>query len=149
MRLQYGRYHGRTAETLLLRAPDYALWVMRNQPDGRLAQHFRALVAAFDARPLERACQACGEPATRAAALPERTELYFFCDRCTLYPEPAPLGSAQDLRTWDDLTAHVERTARRRPTARLRAFVRRMAQAKGAAARITETAAASFFDGEA
>jgi hypothetical protein len=148
MRLQYGRYQGRTAETLLLRAPDYAAWVLRHQPDGRLAQHFRGLVAAFDARPLVRLCQACGAPAKRATTLPERADLYFFCDGCSLYPDMPPLGSAQDLRTWADLVDHVERAARRRPAARLRAVVRRMAQAKGAPSRITEAAAASFFDGE-
>lgn len=148
MRLQYGRYQGRTAETLLLRAPDYALWVLRHQPDGRLAKHFRALIAALDARPLQTRCQACDGAATRAAAIPERPELYFFCDRCALYPDAAPLGAAQDLRTLADLAAHVERTARRRPTARLRSFVRRMAQAKGLPRRITEPAAEAFFAGE-
>lgn len=149
MRLQYGRYQGRTAETLLLRAPDYAAWVLRHRPDGRLGRHFRGLVAAFDARPLVRRCQACGAPATRAAAMPERSELYFFCNDCGLYPDAPPLGSAGDLRTWTDVVDYVERAARRRPTARLRAIVRRMAQAKGAPPRITEAAAASFFDGEA
>lgn len=148
MRLQYGRYQGRTAETLLLRAPDYALWVLRHQPDGRLAHHFRDLMAAFDARPLERACQACGRGATRAAALPERCELYFFCDGCALYPDAAPLGAAQDLRTLADLADHVERTARRRAIPRLRALVRRMGQAKGLPRRITEPAAGAFFAGE-
>lgn len=148
MRLQYGRHQGRTAETLLLRAPDYALWVLRHQPDGRLAQHFRNLLAAFDARPLKRVCQACGAQATRAAALPERTELYFFCDACALYPDAPPLGAAQDLRTLADLAAHVERTAQRRATARLRGLVRRMAQAKGLPNRITEPVAEAFFAGE-
>lgn len=148
MRLQYGRHQGRTAETLLLRAPDYALWVMGHQPDGRLAQHFRELAAAFDARPLQCDCQACGAPATRAAALPERSELYFFCDACALYPAAAPLGTAQDLRTLKDLADHVERTARRRAVARLRALVRRMAQAKGLPRRITEPGAEAFFAGE-
>lgn len=148
MRLQYGRYQGRTAEALLLRAPDYALWVLRHQPDGRLAHCFRDLIAAFDARPLQSACQACGAQAVRAAALPERTELYFFCDACALYPDAPPLGAAQDLRTLDDLAAHVERTTRRRAVARLRSLVRRMAQAKGLPGRVTEPAAAAFFAGE-
>lgn len=148
MRLQYGRYQGRTAETLLLRTPDYALWVLRHQPEGRLAEYFQALVAAFDARPLQRACQACGAQATRAAALPGRGELYFFCDACALYPDAAPLGAAQDLRTLADLADHVERTARRRAAPRLRALVRRMAQAKGLPRRITEPAATAFFAGE-
>jgi len=148
MRLQYGRYQGRTAEALLLRAPDYALWVLRHQPDGRLAQHFRSLIAAFDARPLQRPCQACGVAATRAAGLPERVELYFFCDACALYPDAAPLAAAQDLRTFADLAAHVERTARRRAAARLRGLVRRMAQAKGLPGRITGRAAEAFLAGE-
>ncbi|MFN3515495.1 MAG: hypothetical protein ACK41C_20805 [Phenylobacterium sp.] len=148
MRLQYGRYQGRTAETLLLRAPDYAVWVMRHQPEGRLAQYFRDLITAFDARPINQPCQACGAAATRAAALPERSDLYFFCDDCALYPNAAPAGAAQDLRTLADFVSHVERTARRRPVARLRAFVRRMAQAKGLPRRITEPAAEAFFAGE-
>jgi hypothetical protein len=148
MRLQYGRYQGRTAETLLLRAPDYALWVLRHRPDGKLAQCFRELIAAFNARPLQSPCQACGAQATRAAALPERSELYFFCDACALYPDAAPFGAAQDLRTLAQLADHVERTARRRATARFRALVRGMAQAKGLPRRITESAAEAFFAGE-
>lgn len=77
-----GRYDGRTAETHLLRAPDDVLWVLRDRPDSRLARRFRDLMAAFDARAMEGICQACGAKAKRGTALPERTELYFFCEDC-------------------------------------------------------------------
>lgn len=149
MRLQYGRYQGRTAEALLLRAPDYALWVLRHQPEGKLARCFHDLMTAFDARPIERQCQGCSAQATRASALPGRSELYFFCEACALYPAGAPLGAADNLRTIGDLAQHVERTTRRRATVRLRAMVRRLAEAKGLPRRITEANAAAFFAGEA
>ena len=48
MRLRFGPHAGKSTEVLLLRAPDYADWVLSHRPDGALGRDFSDLIAAFD-----------------------------------------------------------------------------------------------------
>ena len=147
MRLRYGRHKGRTTESLLLRAPDYALWMLSVNPASRVSRAFRSLIAVLDAKPFVGSCQRCGRPATRAAAFAQSSRLLLFCDGCTLYPHDPPVGLSSHIRTVDEAVAHVERHCRRRLRRETRAIVRNLARAKGLPPRVTEEVAEAFFDG--
>ena len=147
MRLQFGPHKGRTTETLLLRVPDYAWWVLEHSPTSRLAGDFSRLKAAFDARPFAAHCQSCGQDATHASAYAGSVDLHASCDECRLYePAQAPLGFSGDLRTFQAAVRHAEATSPRRRRRNVRAIVRNLARAKGLPKRVTESAAERFFE---
>lgn len=76
-----GRYDGRTAETLLLRAPDYVLWVLRTSPTVVLPGVPATLWQP--STPVRWNAPAKPAALTRAGGGPGRAhELYFFCGDC-------------------------------------------------------------------
>src|SRR5271168_163720 len=49
MRLRFGRYAGMTTEAVILRRPDYVVWMLREAPDGLVGRDFARLIERFDA----------------------------------------------------------------------------------------------------
>jgi len=144
VRLRYGPYAGRSTELLLLRAPDYAKWVLSHRPDGALGRDFSELMAAFDARPLQHAC-ACGAPANQVRAYPNSTELLILCDHCA--GQPALGDVTSEVTDYAAALEHVRQTCVRAHRKAQRRIIRRLAAAKGLPPRITEAAAEAFLYG--
>lgn len=144
VRLRYGPHGGRTTETLLLRVPDYAWWMLENSPTSRVSREFAELVTRFDAKPMTAHCQSCGQHATHASAYSGSVDLHFFCDECRLYEGATPHGFSPDIRTVAAAVGHAETTSPRRRRRSVRAIVRNLARAKGLPRRVTEEAAEVF-----
>jgi hypothetical protein len=128
----------------LLRAPDYADWVLSHRPDGALGRDFSDLIAAFDARPLEQAC-ACGAPASHVRAYPNSAELLVLCDSCAA--QPALRDVTSEITAYAGALEHVRETCVRGRRKAQRRIIRRLAVAKGLPRRITEGAAEAFLCG--
>jgi hypothetical protein len=144
MRLRFGPYAGKSTEVLLLRAPDYADWVLNHRPDGPLGREFSELIAAFDARPLEQAC-ACGALARRVRAYRNSTELLVLCESCAAHPALGDVTS--EVTAYAGALEHVRETFVRARRKAQRRIIRRLAAAKGLPRRITEAAAEAFLCG--
>jgi hypothetical protein len=147
MRLQFGPHKGRTTETLLLRVPDYAWWMLQHSPTSRLASDFARLAAVFDRKPFTTNCQSCGQDATHASAYAGSADLHPLCDECRIYdPGYVPLGFTADVRTFHAAVRHAENSSPRRRRRNVRAIVRNLARAKGSPRRVTEQSAQAFFE---
>ncbi len=128
----------------MLRRPDYAVWMLRDAPDGVVSRIFADLIGRFDLRPLERACDSCGAPGRTVFAPPAQSALVCCCDACA---PAAAAGGVVEVPNFAAALAHVETTFARRRREGFRRLVRDLARLKGAPARMTETAAAAFFEG--
>jgi hypothetical protein len=144
MRLRFGPHAGQSTEVLLIRAPDYAEWVLSHRPEGALGRSFTELITAFDARPLAQDC-ACGAPAAHVLAYRNSTELLFRCDRCAADPALGPVAS--DVTAYREALEHVRQTFVRAHRKAQRRIIRRLAVAKGMPVRVTVRAAEAFLSG--
>jgi hypothetical protein len=144
MRLRYGPYAGMTTEVLLLRAPDYAAWIMAHRPEGAVAQAFSSLSAAFDVRPLMETC-ACGANATHALSYRASTDLILVCDVCA--SPLAPSEVLDEVTTYAAALNHVAQTYPRAIRRQQRKIIRKLGLAKGMPRRVTEPAADDFLLG--
>ncbi len=142
MRLRFGRYAGQTTETLVLRKPDYVVWMLREAPDGVAGRAFTTLIDRFDNAPVVGKCEACGAEAVRAFGLPFQSSLVRLCPACT---PTADNGGLVPIEGFWDAHAHVDATFVRGRRLGLRRVVRELARAKGASRRLTEAAALRFF----
>lgn len=133
-----------TAESLLLRAPDYASWTMANRPDGSLAQAFASLARAFDTRPIVELCS-CGAVATHARAYIDSTDLILLCDSCG--DRLPPNEVLHDVTVFTAALEHVSQTCARDLRRQQRRIVRKLGLAKGMPNRITERTAECFLFG--
>jgi hypothetical protein len=133
-----------TAESLLLRAPDYVSWTMTNRPGGSLAQAFASLAQAFDARPIREACN-CGAVATHVRAYSNSTDLILLCDSCR---DRLPASDMlHEVTSFAAALEHVAQTCTRGLRRHQRRIVRNLGRAKGMPRRITERTAACFLFG--
>jgi hypothetical protein len=135
MRLRFGRYAGMTTESLILRRPDYVVWMLREAPDGVVGRDFTSLIQRFDAQIRGQANDAA------CLAAPNQTDLVV-ADAA----KAERLGgcSLSRLDGFWGAVAHVERTSvggRRRA---LRRLVRNLALARGMPRRFTDRAAHAF-----
>jgi hypothetical protein len=134
MRLRFGRYAGMTTEALVLRRPDYVVWMLREAPDGVVGRDFAGLIERFGATVRADADVAYLAP-------PNRSDLVL-----------AHLGQAErwaecGLSRIDgfwDAVAHMERTVVRGRRHALRRLVRNLAIAHGMPRRFTDRAALAF-----
>ena len=140
MRLRFGRYAGMTTEALVLRRPDYVVWMLREAPDGVVGREFAHLIERYDAR-------VCGRIDGGVRLAPPNQPCLVAAD-----PTKAETLVACGLSRIDgfwDAVAHVDRTVVRRRRQALRRLVRNVAIAAGMPRRITDRVAFAFFHGGA
>jgi hypothetical protein len=139
MRLRFGRYAGMTTEALILRRPDYVVWMLREAPDGVVGRDFANLIQRFDTQirsgPDGAACLAAPNQPDLVVANPAIEDALVTC------------GLTRINGFWDAV-AHVERTVVHGRRAALRRLVRNVAIARGMARRFTDGAALAFFHKE-
>lgn len=145
MRLRFGAHQGRTTEALLLRAPDYAEWVLGHSPGGAIAKDFGDLIDAFDSKELRVPCTVCARPARRLYAYRDSAILIPRCESCTLYQDSGAESVARPISSFREALDHVSQTFSRAHRRGKRRIIRKLAAAKGCPARITEATAAAFF----
>lgn len=136
MRLRFGRYAGMTTEALILRRPDYVVWMLREAPDGVVGRDFTSLIQRFDARILGKA------DGVACLAAPNQTDLVV-----SNAAQAERLGGCSLSRIdgfWDAV-AHVERTGVGGRRQALRRLIRNLALARGMPRRFTDRAALVFF----
>ena len=135
MRLRFGRYAGMTTEALILRRPDYVVWMLREAPDGVVGCDFTSLIQRFDAR-----VRGVADDAVCLAA-PNQTDLVV--SDAVKAERLAACGLSRIDGFWDAV-AHVERTGARGHRQALRRLVRNLASARGMPRRFTDRAALAF-----
>jgi hypothetical protein len=146
MGLQSGKHAGKTTETLLLKSPDWAQWMMSNHPDNPVSREFRRLVARFDAKPFTKICDRCRQQATRASAYQgSGRNLMFWCDDCNPYSSGASSGRLTVVRTFDDALRHIEFTCTALRGEK-RDIINALAKGKGLPSRVGDAQAEAFFE---
>lgn len=147
MWMAFGRHSGRSVEAVVLKQPDYVVWMWeQRQPGSRLSAaraKARRLIQAFDAKPFVVPCSEhdCRRRATQFSVYDGSTRIVFWCRRC----RPSRFGGKVSLaNTYVELVNHVLSTASGGREA-LRSAVRALAEAKGLPRRVGESQAQEFF----
>jgi hypothetical protein len=135
MWLRFGRYAGMTTEALVLRRPDYVVWMLREAPDGGVGRDFTGLIERFDAkvRDAEGRPSCVAAPNQHALVIADPGEMETLV-RC---------GLSRVNGFWDAV-GHVERTVVRGRRQALRRLVRNLAIVRGMRRRFTDRAALDF-----
>jgi hypothetical protein len=146
MRIETGRYAGKTTQLVLFKRPDWVQWLLRNYPDNKLVPDFKLLIEIFDSKPLLKACYCCARQAT-CASVPRGTGwgMHFWCDDCNPYSTGARCGSLGVVSTFESAMVHADWTCEARRRAK-RDLIKELAQAKGLPARVGAPPAAAFFE---
>jgi hypothetical protein len=124
-----------TTEALVLRRPDYVVWMLREAPDGVVGRDFANLIQRFDTQILN------GADGAVCLAAPNQTGLAI-SDAAKL--ERLAAGGLSRIDGFWDAVAHVERTGVRGRRQALRRLVRNLALARGMPRRFTDRAALAF-----
>ncbi len=136
MRLRFGRYAGMTTEALVLRRPDYVVWMLREAPDGMVGREFNGLIQRFDAQ------VGGGTDGVACLAAPNQTDLVI---SDAVKTERLAARGLNRIGGFWDAVAHVECTGVRGRRQALRRLVRNLALARGMPRRFTDRAAHAFF----
>jgi hypothetical protein len=136
MRLRFGRYAGMTTEALVLRRPDYVVWMLREAPDGVVGRDFTSLIQRFDAQVRG------GADSAACLAAPNQTDVVI---SDAVKAERLAACSLSRIDGFWDAVAHVERTGVRGRRQALRRLVRNLALARGMPRRFTDRATLVFF----
>jgi len=150
MLMQFGKHQGRSLELMVLTDPDYVRWILTQTADSRnfsyLQQDVRRLIDRFDAIPFRERCRGsdCGRPATRASVSRGNIGLVCWCDDCDPYQQGAGPGHLQIIARYFDALSHVDFYCNGRKDIR-ETLITKLARAKGAPTRITESGAEAFF----
>jgi hypothetical protein len=144
----FGKHKGKLEQVLVIRWPDYVSWVLSQpQPSGPmipLATKFKALIEAFDRKPILKKCFRCKEPATRYSLYRNSVNAYWWCDACDPYSSGAIEGRLTIGRTYREALRHVQYSCGDTAT-EARTVIRMLAEAKGLPRRMNEAAALKFF----
>jgi hypothetical protein len=145
MRFTVGEHTGRSVETVVLKEPDYVMWMLNKDVQGPLAyikNEVRRLIEIFDSKPFTCPCR-CGKTATRFSLAPPSPLLYWWCDECDPYSSGYDklLTVGQAYRE-----AMVYAKLHHLPKDQTKGLIRRLAEAKGLPKRVTEEQAEEFFN---
>jgi hypothetical protein len=149
MMIAFGKHAGKSLEYLILRQPDYVMWMLDQKAAtdwfADAKRELRTLIASFDQKPMVIECYAdCGNCATRGSVGRGFTLPYWWCDAC----DPCQLGASPSslviIRTYLDVVGYVAmRCGGRR--ADLRKLIRELAHAKGLPTRAGRDDVVGFF----
>jgi hypothetical protein len=150
MLIQFGKHWGKSLEHVLLRDPDYVLWMLKQkEPSGPLARALREarrLIAVFDAKPVVRKCRGtgCRKPATRCSLYPANPRPLWWCDGCDPYQLGASPGTLLVVKSYLDAITYVQSYCHGRK-GDLSLIIKLIAEAKGLPSRVGDEEAEAFF----
>lgn len=148
MLLTFGKHQGRSVDEVVLKDPDYLLWMVR-LPDPsdsmeRVCDEARRLVGVFNSKPFLKTCAACQASATRISVYPGNVTPMYWCDHCNPYCCGAAPGRLLLLATYQDAVSHIlVRTFYTKTE--IKQILRRMSRAKGLPDRLGKRQAQEFF----
>jgi hypothetical protein len=150
MNIKFGKHCGMSVEFLVLKAPDYAMWLLSQKAISHsffdAQQKIRRLIRAFDQRPFIKRCQGtgCRKRATRCSVHQGSTQLLSWCDECDPYELGASPGKLHAIEKYFDVVNYVSMFCNGRKAA-MEMLVRELARAKGLPKRVGEDEAIAFF----
>lgn len=145
MKLTFGKYKGMSVETIVLKHPDYAMWLLSKTDAGEPLAHIRkevaCLIRIFDSKPFVCRCYRCHKTATRFSLAHPSPSVYWWCDECS----PRSMGCDGLLSvgyTYEEAMQYAGLALRKDHT---RGLIRDIAEAKGLPLRVGEKQATEFF----
>jgi len=145
MKLTFGKHKGKSVETIVLKNPDYAMWLLSKTDAGEPLSHIRKeiarLIRVFDSKSFVCKCYGCYETATRFSLAHPSPSAYWWCDKCS----PRSRGCDGLLsvgHTYKEAMQFAALALRKDHTIGL---IRDIAEAKGLPKRVGEKQAAEFF----
>jgi hypothetical protein len=152
--IKFGKYRGKSVESLLLTEPDYAAWICRvDNPTAELLRirlEIKRLVERFDLKRIVMRCQnpECREFATRCSVYYRAVRPKWWCDKCDPYLAGATPGKLEIIRSYWEVVWYVNACCDDRKMA-MRRLVKELARAKGLPTRAGDAQAIAFFRGPA
>lgn len=149
MYLNFGKHRRKTTEVIVLKEPDYVLWMLRVEaPTAQLAaaqQSVRRLIERFDEKPIIEPCSGkCGKPATCCTVYHGSVTPRWWCDDCDPSESTFTRRKLTIVRRYGDAVWHVGESCNSRKQD-LKLIIRELARAKGLPDRVGEEQAAAFF----
>ena len=146
MKLTFGKHKGKSVEIVVLKEPEYAMWILRKERAGEPLAHIRKevrrLINVFDSKPFTCKCYGChGNTATRFSLAHPSPSAYWWCDECN----PRSMGCDGPLsvgQTYQQAMQYAELCLGKDHT---KGLMRDLAEAKGLPKRVGEKQAEEFF----
>ena len=145
MKLTFGKHKGKSVETIVLKHPDYAMWLLSKTDAGEPLAHIRKEVARlirfFDSKPFVYRCYGCRKSATRFSLAHPSPTAYWWCDKCN----PRSMGCDELLSVGHTYEKAMQYAALALGKDQARGLIRDIAEAKGLPKRVGEKQAKEFF----
>jgi len=149
MNIEIGKYKGESVETVVLKHPDYVIWVLSiPSPTGQLAEmkiEMERLIEVFDRKPFKKRCsdENCGKPATRFTIHGRFLAPFFWCDGCDPYRSGAVDGKLSEIRTYREALKFCDIPDEHKINHQV--MITKIARAKGLPDRARKEAVEAFF----
>lgn len=146
MQVTFGKHASKSSQFLVLKEPGYVRWALAQSASGpmsKLQAEAKRHIKDLDAKPFKAVCAMCKQPAVRASAYQNNTDLYPWCATCDPYSLGADSGKLSMLTTWSQALWHVEFTCGDRKGDQA-AIIAELARLKGAPARLGNAQATAF-----
>jgi hypothetical protein len=147
LKLTFGKHEGKSVEVVVLKEPEYAMWIFRKEdasgPLADIRKEVLRLINVFNSKPPTRNCSGCNlKMATRFSLASYTTGPYWWCDECDprsiVYYKSLTLG-----KTYQDAMEYARR--HRLIKDHIKVLLRNIAEAKGLPRRVGEKQAEAFF----
>ncbi len=151
MIVSFGKHKGKSVGLLVLKEPDYVVWLLSKDDlsGAALAVKNEALrlITIYDAKPIQRHCygRECSSQATRCTVY--MTNVFtpmWWCDACDPYQAGANDGKLQSIKTYQDVLDHISLFCNGHKGSR-QDLIKILARAKGLPERVGETQVSAFF----
>lgn len=151
MRITFGKHNGKSVELVMVKAPDYVKWVLKQEDAvGQLLivkKEMLRLIDVFNAKPILRRCagRECDRKATKGSVYKDNVGRFeWWCDKCDPLLGGFLAGKVYIIRTYEDALDYVESHCWNRKSD-YEALIHALARAKGLLKRVGEKQAREFF----
>lgn len=150
MNVGFGKHKDKSVAILVLKDPEYVLWVLRQpNPSGPLARvqaEVKRLIGIFDSKPLQKKCcnTNCSNLATQCSIyLGNVSRLFWWCSTCDPRQRGAIEVNLTLIRSYREVLQHCALYNVRKVD--IGKLILSFAQAKGLPKRVGEVQAEEFF----
>jgi len=149
MDITFGKYKGKLVETIVLKEPDYVLWLLNQNdasvPLAAVLNETKRLINIFDKKDFQQKCFGCDQNATYCTAYTDNvTSPYWWCNKCNPYQSGAIAGKLQSVRSYQDAIRYVHFNCNANKAA-LKLLIKIMSEAKGLPERARDNNVKEFF----
>lgn len=147
MKFPFGKHRGKSFELLMLKEPDYILWVLSNVKDKpAVTAEIHRLMGKFDSKPVLRQCMGSKCKATASYCTVYQGNVVspvWWCDNCNPHSKGANAGKLYRIETYHDALEHCSLFCSRKES--FKSLIKSIAEAKGLPSRVGEKQAQAFF----